>query len=821
MKTHLMRILSAGLLLLLLIPCSASSQQIPQVAQGESVGMPSVDYVDPATGRLNVSIPLVSDTAQRGALNFNYSVSYGGTGAWQVYCDPITSVCSWTPSSGIPQGPRPIMEGGLGWPTWQENAVPSYVVDSAGGAEHALGGLTTSTSAGCPWRSTDASGILVTSSDGCTTPSHWTVTSKQGIQFIYHSGDDQIIQDPNGNEMELTENPTTYDFGPDFFDYSHSWYLWDTVGRSWTYQDTTDTSGCPSGVTNVKLWTTPGPSNVNSGARQFKFCYASVSIATSLGGSGNTEYSYSATFLTRIILPDGTTWQFDYNGYGDIQEIHLPLGGTITYTYTTTDDQTISGQKIRTVATRTLNDGTSSPEWTYAINIGGSSSGSTTTDPDGNDTAYTTTASTSWPEVPLHVTQTQYYQGSASGGTLLKTVSKNFNTDYYNPFMDGYMLLPAGETPSFPSGKTSEVSMYYNDLFSFYDYAGTGYTVPYGLVSTVEYYDWGSGSPGALLSRKSTGYYFVADSNYQTANLLTLPYYTGVFMNGNWCSADAFWYDTASAQSSGVTVLHGSAPNSVRGNLTQTGRWLNSGSACSGNGAYILSYQSVYDTWMVKQATDPLGNVTTYAYAVTSPNWYGSRLTSVTNALSQTMNLSYDWPSGLLSASQDANGNSTTYTYDSMLRPSQVTYPNGGEKDVAFSFYSGFLYNQLTTKIDSSNSANDYTHFDGLGRADRLAKSNGQSVVYDQQDLCYGNSGNAGFVSTPYHSNTGFTATKVCSSTGESFTYDALGRVTQATKPGSNTVTTTYSDNCATVADEAGKTRKSCSDAMGRVTDVW
>ena len=38
---------------------------------------------------------------------------------------------------------------------------------------------------------------------------------------------------------------------------------------------------------------------------------------------------------------------------------------------------------------------------------------------------------------------------------------------------------------------------------------------------------------------------------------------------------------------------------------------------------------------------------------------------------------------------------------------------------------------------------------------------------------------------------------------------------------GVNIVTTTYAGNCATVIDQAGKTRKSCSDALGRLTQVF
>src|SRR2546427_5410341 len=52
------------------------------------------------------------------------------------------------------------------------------------------------------------------------------------------------------------------------------------------------------------------------------------------------------------------------------------------------------------------------------------------------------------------------------------------------------------------------------------------------------------------------------------------------------------------------------------------------------------------------------------------------------------------------------------------------------------------------------------------------------------------------------------------------YTYDALGRVTLATKPDGSTVSSSYSGNCATVTDEAGHPTTSCTDALGRMTNV-
>src|SRR5439155_10286873 len=50
--------------------------------------------------------------------------------------------------------------------------------------------------------------------------------------------------------------------------------------------------------------------------------------------------------------------------------------------------------------------------------------------------------------------------------------------------------------------------------------------------------------------------------------------------------------------------------------------------------------------------------------------------------------------------------------------------------------------------------------------------------------------------------------------------YDALGRVTQTTKQDGSLSTASYSDNCTTITDEAGKQRRSCIDGLGRLIEV-
>ncbi|MHB8652645.1 MAG: RHS repeat domain-containing protein [Terriglobia bacterium] len=57
------------------------------------------------------------------------------------------------------------------------------------------------------------------------------------------------------------------------------------------------------------------------------------------------------------------------------------------------------------------------------------------------------------------------------------------------------------------------------------------------------------------------------------------------------------------------------------------------------------------------------------------------------------------------------------------------------------------------------------------------------------------------------------------------YQYDGLARVTQVIPPdgsgSSNNISTSYADNCTTVTDQQSKSRKSCTDGLGRMTQVF
>src|SRR5262249_5668253 len=109
--------------------------------------------------------------------------------------------------------------------------------------------------------------------------------------------------------------------------------------------------------------------------------------------------------------------------------------------------------------------------------------------------------------------------------------------------------------------------------------------------------------------------------------------------------------------------------------------------------------------------------------------------------------------------------------------------------------------------------------FDGLGRPIKsVHTSAGNSTVVTSYDAL----GRVGSVTNPYFSTNDLTYGVIQTQ------YDALGRVTQTTKQDGSISTVQYDQTsanstngtCTVITDEAGKTRKSCSDGLGRLIEV-
>lgn len=442
--------------------------------------------------------------------------------------------------------------------------------------------------------------------------------------------------------------------------------------------NTTNFTGCTGQrpITLAINWSPPGP---QGGTSSFKFCYVALSILTNFRWPGAAEYTANINVLQSVILPNSTTWTFDYNdrdpsdptsvNYGGLTKITLPTGGVISYTYTNISTPQCAAPAScfvpvsRYVSTRmtNANDGNGPQTWLYNWNFTGSQGLTevvTVTDPLGNDTVYTN--QNPWSGF---INSEKAFQGSKATGTLLRTI----NTDWQ---LGSGVALPIRETTISTNGATTKTE--------------TDYSAIYYQVTEKRVYDYGNGTPGPLLRQTSTSFLATSNSSYLQNYLIDLPSAVTVTDGlGNELSSTTYGYDETLPASSGIvgSELDPNPPDgTARGNPTSVLRYLNTllqpcpNGNIAGTNSYIKSTSTFFDTGRLQASADPCGNKTTYAY---SSAYIGAYPTAVSNALGQITSFNYDLDTGQLVSKTDPNNQVTSYTYDPMWRLTSISYPDG------------------------------------------------------------------------------------------------------------------------------------------------
>jgi YD repeat-containing protein len=354
-------------------------------------------------------------------------------------------------------------------------------------------------------------------------------------------------------------------------------------------------------------------------------------------------------------------------------------------------------------------------------------------------------------------------------------------------------------------------------------------------------YGYGVGQPGGLIQRTQTSYV-----NYH--NLAA-----GMYLLGLTDTTNVYGYNYASQEilescsqtiydeySSYPILTYGSVtgwqnPVSPRGNPTTVRRWLDSTGGWVETHAQFDQLGNACNTW------DPMGHETQTSYAdsfsdsvnrntfafatqVSSPvpdptAQYGANYSLVSNNI-------YDYYTGLVTASSDANGQTTTFDYsDPLDRLKQVHSPDGGQTTYNYvDAHQCGAYVQTLTLIDTSGrQVSSYQFYDGLGRPYRsfVYENQDPNNAYITVDTQYDAMGRVYQISSPYRSN-GCGAGINPSGKWTRTLYDALGRPTQVTTTADGaSVTSSYTGNVVTVTDAANKQKKSISDSLGRITDVY
>jgi YD repeat-containing protein len=571
--------------------------------------------------------------------------------------------------------------------------------------------------------------------------------------------------------------------------------------------------------------------------------------------------------LNSIVLPNGLTYTFQYDAYGEITKITYPSGGYARYSYGVyerpveinndygfeADQRTVAKKYVCRAAVTAAGattpsgyTGASAPNTctqsedvtTYNfVAPGAPTYANSVTDPLGNETSYTfgnptTTIATYQGTSTLmqNVVETQSYYHTVERDTTL------FN-GLTSKILWTYDMTPHTETESVTdrgvaTGFSTPITSYNVTQQQEYDFTGSlvrqtnySYIQTANPANGVDYY----GLNLHILNRKSQEIVYsvsgstltqVALTNYtvdQYPSSVSASYATqhGYPIAAQWYGLQA----NANAYSTSFTT---------RGNTTSISRWLNSPSG------YVTSYNYQFDdAGNVLQQKDPLGNLTTYSYAdswantTCAPPGGVAYVTKITNALNQYATSTYNSCTGTLASVTDLNSQTTTLAYDAMDRRVKAVYPDGGSTCLQYSDLQNTscptnsgsalpISIVATQPIISGSPKTTTTILDGLSRV-ATTQINSDPSGGDSSGIGYDGIGQKAKVSNPYR-----TAGTIITSTegNTTYTYDALHRPLVVTEPDGSTIQMKYCGNSTLVTDEAGHWRRSTTDGLGRLVEV-
>ena len=588
-------------------------------------------------------------------------------------------------------------------------------------------------------------------------------------------------------------------------------------------------------------------------AQTYSISYQDITITTNdcqyISHPGDQPCSEASGIIWslphEIHLPNGTAYTFSYvpDSHGELESITLPSGGTITYTFggmqydhsgTVARTGPVPGHN--TIASRTVNDGSSSAEWLYQGGIGGV----TVTNPDGNCDEHISSPIIAGSAVSYNRVETQRTQYSGCGPTA--TALLTTNTTYAADLVSIDDIASVGNVRPTQVKKTlgAVTSMIQTDYETFTFPTTSSYSIPATRLNPTEIREFDYGATTPTRTTDYTYLHNVGSSNvtaatYTALNIVdrraTETVYSGS-NSGTKMEATQYSYDTytqgiGSESNPSSHNISFSTNYYSRGNLTAASHWLNT------TNSWITSYFNYDVLGNVTLTTDPRGNNTSYIY---SDSWADSTctpssgsnysyITSKVDPLGHTTSYTYESCTGQLASVKDPNdiankraGTVISYA-DPMNRVTQITYPDSGSKSYAYT-------DGPSSTIQETNAVGVITTqtADGLLRTIKTAITSnpgGPTVVdtaYDFAGRVISRSNSHRSTSSPTDGTT-------------SYAFDGIGRVTMQCQPDNGTAAGTcaagtsyqkwsYTDNSVTFQDEGGSQWQRTSDAFGRLTSV-
>ena len=769
----------AVLLTAIFLAATVAQGQVPTGAPPfSSTTSSSFDTVNNANLNVTFAIPILNKAGK--GLSFAQALAYNSS-VWTPY-SAFGQV--WTPAANWGWGGIASANPNFTTATWQQGYCMDYIYDDfywdiwtfytyydSSGTAHPIGngnaGLTLSnwdqSGADCGWGQPPSS-ANVTLNDG------------SGYTMLYNLDVDGVmawVYPPSGNWAQVSiQGDTTGGAVNDPNGNGQGFYA---SGNTTTFTDTLGlTALTAAALSGSNTYTYTGPKNSQPA---YTVKYTAIGVITSFGCSGISEYSGLGYFPTEIDLPDynvntnpNERYTFTYEptpGYGGVYttgrlaSITLPTGqaGGTTISYTYSGGNNNSGIVCADGTTAGLTRTTMDGAWNYTRTENTSTTWSTTVaDPLGNQTAFNFVVGANG---NAYETERKVYSGSSN---LMETVDTCYNTS--PTCVTTPVSLPiSNQTVQVTLGNLSPAKTYtvYNSN---------------GLPTEVDEYTYGPSLVGQTLTT------YASSGNY----IYSLPSDVQVKDGqGNLAAHTQYIYDSY-------------------GNLHKETRYTSPTASVSRTFTYMTSFPNF---GVLQTATDFNGNTTTYnSYACN--NAFPTSITTGGLTTTQT----WDCNGGVLTSVTDPNNQTTTYTYDNFWRVTGIHYPDApsGVTSVATSYPNP---NEIdtTTALTSSSNRVDKVLLDGLGRVSQKVLESDPAGA-DTVTTTYDALGRVASVTNPYRSTSDPTYGVT------SYNYDPLNRTTSITRPDGDTVGTSYSGNCATSTDEAGKVRTVCTDALGRVASA-
>jgi RHS repeat-associated protein len=620
----------------------------------------------------------------------------------------------------------------------------------------------------------------------------------------------------------------------------------------------------PSAGSNTPRLFTPG--NVNT-------CF----------GNGNNVFN--PVVLHQVVLPTGQAYTFTYNINGEIDKVQLPTDGYERYEYAQVDGVSSSQQPYsqanRGVVRRYVSaSGSGSDEVVWQYGKTGQVVSITAPDntlvesylhwdsPMGGTFGYSADGARAG-----RAYDERFYSAPDGGGVrhllrrrLTDWAVTGSNATAQFPYAQQYAnrnprVAKEVELLLDTSGDAlAKVTTYGYDLtYEFYTGAYETSVTEYDYVSVPQptAQTAGVGSflpPSQWLRRTEYDYLDAANAAYRDRNLLGLKKETRVKdSSGAVVARTVVGYDENGLADCPQIIRHDSgygASFTTRGNATS----VTSYAGAAGMTGSVTSTTHYDIAGNAVSMTDPNGNTSTVTYTDSFSDLNNFRntyayATSVTAAapnpaavsnpsggasypagafgstVAFTAYTTYDFNTGMVTRTTDANGKTTTYNYtDPLNRLKVVTSPDGGTTTYDYGRYNNAGrvsdYVSTATSLDAGRSVISYQYFDGLGRSTRsFLYEGGSPAQYLTSDTQYDAMGRVWRVSNP-HRTTGSDQPVDQQQPWTTTEYDVLGRVKKVTTPDGAAVTSAYNGLEVTVTDQAGRKRRSVSDGLGRLAQV-